>query len=211
MKKNGFLILFLLGIFGQNIYVQSMKANEALLIIDIQNDYFEGGANPLVGSLGASLNARSLLNVFRENSLPVIHVQHVSSRSESTFFIADTEGVKIHKNVFPLINEKVITKNYPNSFYNTELLEYLKANDITDLVICGMMTHMCVDATVRAAKDLGFGCTVISDACATKDLEIQGNRVTANDVQVAFLAALNYFYAVILDTDTYLLELHISH
>ncbi len=173
----------------------------ALIIIDIQNDYFEGGANPLVGSREASLRAKALLEDFRARSLPVVHIRHLSTRPGSTFFIPGTRGAEIHENVAPITGEKVIEKNFPNSFRDTDLLDYLRSEDITDLVICGMMTHMCVDATVRAARDLGFSCTLIGDACATKDLEIGGKTVSAADVQTAFLAAMNYFYATVKTTD----------
>ncbi len=176
----------------------------ALILIDIQNDYFEGGANPLVGSLEASLRARALLEDFRAQALPVVHVRHLSTRPGSTFFIPGTPGAEIHENVAPATGEKVIEKNFPNSFRDTDLLDYLRTERITDLVVCGMMTQMCVDATVRAAKDFGFSCTVIGDACATKDLEIGGRTVSAADVQTAFLAATNYFYATIGITEKYL-------
>ena len=184
-----------------------METKKALLIIDIQNDYFEGGANPLSGSLEASINAKRLLTDFRSKSLPVVHVQHFSTRPGSTFFIPNTNGVEIHENVRPVNGEKVIAKNYPNSFRETDLLDYLQSNGITNLVICGMMTHMCVDATTRAAKDFGFTCEVISDACATKDLIIQEESVAASEVQKSFLAALNYFYSTVKKTNEYLKNL----
>jgi nicotinamidase-related amidase len=183
-----------------------MEKKKALLIIDIQNDYFEGGANPLVGSFDASINAKALLKNFRENFLSVIHIQHFSARAGSTFFIPNTKGVEIHENVTPIAGEKIIAKNYPNGFRETDLLDYLKSNNITDLVICGMMTQMCVDATTRAAKDFGFDCIVIGDACATKDLEFQGKKVEASEVQKSFLAALNYFYSTVKNTQEYLEE-----
>jgi nicotinamidase-related amidase len=183
-----------------------METKKALIIIDLQNDYFEGGANPLIGSLEASINAKALLKYFREKSLLVVHIQHFSTRAGATFFIPNTKGVEIHENVMPVSGEKVITKNYPNSFRETDLLDYLKSNNITDLVICGMMTHLCIDATTRAAKDFGFTCIVIGDACATKDLEIQGESVAANEVQKSFLAALNYFYSTVKDTKEYIME-----
>lgn len=182
---------------------QNATVKRALLIIDIQNDYFDGGAFPLVGSFEASLNAQKVLNAFREDSLPVVHIQHLSAQG-APFFVPDTEGVEIHKNVAPLTNEKVIIKHYPNSFRETGLLEHLKANNITELVICGMMTHMCVDATTRAAKDFGFECTVIADACATRDLNTLGKEAKAKDVQTAFLAALEFFYSTIQNVDEYL-------
>ncbi len=178
---------------------------EALIIIDIQNDYFEDGANPLVGSWEASLRARALLDDFRARALPVVHIRHLSARPGSTFFIPGTRGTEIHESVAPIAGEKVIEKHFPNSFRDTDLLEYLRAEEgVADLVICGMMTHMCVDATVRAAKDFGFSCTVIGDACATRSLEIGGKTVSAAEVQTAFLAALNYFYATVSDAEEYL-------
>ncbi|MDR2962409.1 MAG: cysteine hydrolase [Bacteroidales bacterium] len=177
---------------------------KALIIIDIQNDYFEGGANPLAGSLAASEHAKKLLHDFRQKSLPVVHVQHFSTRAGSAFFIPNTQGVEIHESVQPISGEKVIAKHFPNSFRETDLLEYLQAQGVTELVFCGMMTQMCVDATVRAAKDFGFNCTLISDACATKNLEIQGQTVAAAEVQKSFLAALSYFYAEVKTEEEYL-------
>jgi nicotinamidase-related amidase len=178
--------------------------NTSLLIIDIQNDYFTNGTNPLVGSFEASIKAKQLLNKFRNDNKLVVHIQHIATRPTTTFFLPNTVGAEIHENVKPLENEKVIIKHYPNSFRETELLEFLKINNITDLVICGMMTHMCIDATTRAAKDLGFNCTLIADACATKDLEINNEKVAAKDVHNSFMAALSYFYTSVLTLEQFL-------
>jgi len=176
----------------------------ALIIIDIQNDYFEKGSNPLSGSDDAARNARLILDDFRFKGLPVIHIQHIATRPTATFFLPGTAGADIQEDVRPLDGEKVIVKHFPNSFRETELLAYLKSLDVTHLVICGMMTHMCVDATTRAARDFGFECTVIADACATKDLEFDGQRVRALDVQRSFLAALSYFYATVKTTKQFI-------
>ena len=178
--------------------------NVALIIIDIQNDYFEKGAMTLVNSDKASLNARQILEKFRKDKLPIIHIQHIAIRPTATYFLPNTFGVDIHNHVKPLEHEKIIIKHYPNSFRDTELLDYLKTDNIRELVICGMMTHMCVDATVRAAKDFGFNITLISDACATKDLEINGQIVKSDNVQNSFLAAIEYFYGSIKTTQEYL-------
>jgi nicotinamidase-related amidase len=178
--------------------------NKALIIIDIQNDYFENGAMQLVGAEKASNNAKLILEQFRKEKKPIIHIQHIANRLGATFFIPKTKGAEIHKVVKPNSNEKVIVKHFPNSFRETELLEYLKSKNITDLVICGMMTHMCVDSTTRAAKDLGYNCLVIGDACATKDLELNGVRVKSIDVQTAILSALSNFYSTIKTTEQYL-------
>ena len=183
---------------------EDQKMKKALIIIDIQNDYFEHGTMSLVGSEAASVNARQILDQFRSEGLPVVHIQHIAVRPNSTFFLPGTRGSEIHENVKPAATEKVIIKHFPNSFRETELLGYLKGQAITDLVVCGMMTHMCVDATVRAAKDNGFTCVVIGDACATKDLEINGEPVKAAEVQKSFLAALSGFYATVKTTRQFL-------
>ena len=176
------------------------------MIIDIQNDYFENGKIQLEGSEEASRNAREILEEFRMDGLPVIYIQHISTRANATFCLPNTNGAEIHINVKPLDDEKIIVKHYPNSFRETELLDYLKSLNITDLVICGMMTHMCVDSTIRQAKDFNFNCTIIEDACATKNLEINGQFVNADEVQKSFLAALSYFYASAKTTKEYLEE-----
>jgi len=173
---------------------------KALIIIDIQNDYFDNGKMPLVGSEEACGNAKLLLDKFREKGLPVIFIQHIATRPDATFFLPNTEGAEIHKKISPVLGEKIIVKHYPNSFRETDLMEHLKETQITDLVICGMMTHMCVEATTRAAKDFGFSISVVGDACATKDLEYNGKVVKATEVQLSFLAALNYFYSTVQTT-----------
>ena len=118
----------------------------------------------------AGTKAGKLIEAFRGKGLPVIHVQHISTRPGASFFIPDTKGVEIHPSVSPEAGETVIRKNFPNSFRETPLLQHLRDNDITRLVIAGMMTQMCIDTTVRAAADLGFACSLAHDACATRAL-----------------------------------------
>jgi len=176
----------------------------ALLMIDIQNDYFEGGTMTLSGSGIAARNAGKILERFRTTGLPVVHIQHIATKADATFFLPGTWGAEIHPYVTPLEQEQVIIKHFPNSFRETGLHEYLQSMGITDLVICGMMTHMCVDATTRAAKDAGYTCTVIGDACATRDLELNGMNVESEHVQMSFLAALAYFYSTVISANEYL-------
>jgi nicotinamidase-related amidase len=176
----------------------------ALLLIDIQNDYFPGGKMELAGSLEASLRAREILVFFRGNNLPVVHIQHVAARPGATFFLPDTEGVKIHPQVEPVPGEVVMQKSYPNSFRDTLLLGHLREHGIDNLVICGMMTHMCVDATVRAAFDYNLTITVVHDACATRSLAFKDQTVPAAEVQAAFLSALSMPYAHIVSAGEFL-------
>lgn len=169
----------------------------ALLLIDIQNDYFTGGANPLVGIESAGKNSATVLNLFREKKLPVFHIQHISIKKGATFFLPDTKGVEIHDCVKPIPAEEIIQKKFPNGFRRTSLLDRLKEKEIEKVVICGAMSHMCIDATTRTAFDLGFSCSVIEDACATKDLVFDNKTIPAEYVHSAFMAALGSVYAQI--------------
>ena len=174
---------------------------QALLLVDIQNDYFPGGAMELVGSPQAAAMAAVLLHAFRHKGLPVVHIQHVASRPEATFFLPDTAGVRFHPSVAPFVDEMVIQKHYPNSFRETPLLAHLRDHHLDTLVIAGMMTHMCIDSTIRAAADLGFRCVLAHDACATRDLSLGEVTVAAAAVQAAFLAALHGLFAEVLSVE----------
>ncbi len=172
--------------------------NNGLILIDFQNDYFPGGNMELVGIDEAAANARILLNEFRKAKLPVIHVQHISARPGATFFLPETDGARIHQTVTPQEDETIVVKNFPNSFRGTSLLEILKKEKLENLVICGAMSHMCIDATTRAAFDLGFNCIVVDDACATKDLIYKSKTIKASDVHASFMAALSVPYAKVI-------------
>ena len=170
---------------------------EALLIIDVQNDYFPGGANELSHPYEAEAQIRELIAESRACGRPVIYIQHFNPPTD-TFFIEGTFGAEISDRIRPDDNDKVIIKRYPNSFLETDLDEYLKSIGVTELIVCGMMTHMCVDTTVRAAMDYGYSVKVVADACATMDLAINGETVPAEMVQKAFIAALDGVFATII-------------
>jgi len=184
-----------------------MKISPALLVIDIQNDYFPGGKMELFNPERGARNAASVLQYFRENQLPVVHIAHESLRPGATFFLPNTEGQKIHPLVTPLAEEVVIVKNYPNSFLQTPLQKTLQELNANHLIITGMMTHMCIDATSRAAKDLGYGCTLVHDATATRNLVFTDQEVPAAQVQAAFMAAISAICDRVMDTGTLLQSL----
>ena len=179
----------------------------ALLLVDIQNDYFPGGKMELVGSAAAAEKARMLLADFRGHGWPVAHIQHLSTRPDAGFFLPGTPGVAIHELVAPLDGETIITKNFPDSFQATGLADFLSAQAIEQLVIAGMMTHMCIDTTVRAAFARGYKCCVAQDACATRDLAFDGRTVAAQAVQDAFMAALASVFAKVATAETIMAEL----
>jgi nicotinamidase-related amidase len=172
----------------------------ALIIIDIQNDYFPGGKVELDGADAAAANASKALARARKDGVPVFHVRHLSVRPGVTSFLPGTSGAEIHAAVHPQAGERVIEKNFPNSFRGTELERALKGAGVEELVVAGMMTHMCVDASVRHAADLGYRVTLLGDACATRAQSFGGETVPARHVHAAFLAALNGFYAKVIPT-----------
>lgn len=175
-----------------------------LVIVDIQNDYFTGGNMELVGIEAAAANASELLAHFRSAGGALYHLQHLSIRPGATFFLPDTPGAEIHETVKPKPGEPLVQKHFPNAFRETALLEAVRKDGVEHLVICGAMSHMCIDATTRAAFDLGFKCTVIEDACATRDLTFHGERIAAEDVHAAFMAALSVPYASVVSTKDYM-------
>lgn len=177
---------------------------EALLLIDIQDDYFPDGRMELTDMEDAAKKASDLLKAFRNAGKPVFFIKHLSTRPEAAFFIPGTPGADIHSSVQPLPEETVIEKNFPNSFFLTELLPRLKEADVTNLVICGAMSHMCIDTTVRAAKELGFISTLITDACATRDLRFKDEFLPASTVHAVFMAALDEMFATVMTAEEYL-------
>jgi nicotinamidase-related amidase len=174
--------------------------NRALVLIDLQNDYFPDGKLPLAGIDAAAANAAQALAIARTRGDAVIHVRHEIPGDGAPFFVAGSPGAAIHPSVQPAAGEPVVTKHHTNAFRETPLAGLLAERDITHVVIAGAMSHMCIDAATRAAADLGLGVTVLHDACATRDLEFGGRRVAAADVHAAFMAALTPGYATLLPT-----------
>jgi len=174
--------------------------NKCLVVVDLQNDYFPGGTMELAGIEDAAENARILLTEFRKTESKVIHIQHISIPPNAFFFLPGTDGAKINGRVTPHEGETVVVKNYPNSFRDISLLGILRDAHIDDLLICGAMSHMCIDATTRAAFDLGFNCVVVEDACATMDLFFNDKIIKASEVHASFMAALSFPYAQIVLT-----------
>ena len=174
-----------------------------LILVDIQKDYFPGGRMELVGMVEASSKAKDLLSLFRESQWPTFHIQHIAAREGATFFLPDTEGAEIHDSVKPLPGDIVIQKHHINSFRETRLLDELKKAAVERVVICGAMSHMCIDAAVRVSADLGFQCIVIHDACATRNVQFEGDTISAQEVHGSFMAALAMAYAGVLSLDAF--------
>jgi len=170
----------------------------ALVMIDCQNTYREGTMK-LAGVEDALVEAARLLERARSAGTPIFHIQHDAGPG-SPYDITARIG-QISDEVAPKAGEPVITKHFPNSFVQTDLEQQLRAAGVTNVVLAGFMTHMCVNSTARGAFNLGFQPTVVAAATATRDLPGgDGDVVSAAALQAASLAALRDLFAVIVPT-----------
>lgn len=166
---------------------------KALLLIDIQNIYFTEGPYLLAQPEKAAGVAAEILKEFREQQLPVIHVKHAF---KTDGYPVDGQYLnEIHESVYPQKGEVIIQKTCPSSFYQTDLDEQITRLGIDEFVVCGMMSHMCIDTTVRACKDRNLKVTVYEDACTTKDLIFKGKVIPAKVVHESFMAGIDKMFA----------------
>ena len=179
-------------------------ARQALILVDIQNDYFPSGKWPLVGIEAAADQAAKVLAAFRERGDLVVHIRHEFDSADAPFFAPGSDGAKIHAKAASLPGEPVVLKHFVNAFRDTDLKAILDRHGIESLVVVGHMSHMCVDGATRAAADFGYAVTVLHDACATLDLEFNGVKVPAAQVHAAYMASLAFAYAEVISTAEYL-------
>ena len=192
MGTPGRIFIYLFALLSLTVNSQNSVMKRALLLIDIQDFYFPGGKSELKDPELASSNAYLVLDTFRDNAETIVFIKHNYK-----------PGGEIHHSVEPASFEKVITKDNINAFIGTGLDKFLKGEKIEALVICGMQTHMCVEAATRAASDLGYKCTVIHDACTTRDLKFEEIIVKARDVHLSTLSTLKS-YAKIISTEEFI-------
>lgn len=179
-------------------------SKRAIVVVDIQNEYFPSGKMPLVGIVDAVANAARVIEAARSRGDEVIYVRHETPSPKALVFAPGSTGVEINSAVQPLKGEPIILKHYPNAFRGTELKQMLDMKGIKDVVIIGAMSHMCIDATSRAAADLGYNAIIIHDACATTNLEFKGVTIPAVQVHGAFMAGLAFAYGKVMTTSEYL-------
>lgn len=169
-------------------------SDSVLVIVDAQKEYAEGRL-PLVGIDAAVTEIANLLKRARAAHTPIMHVVQ-NNPSPRPVFTTGTALAEEFSSLAPLPGEFVIPKTLPSSFARTTLQETIEKTGRKNLIVVGFMTHMCVSTTVRAALDYGYRCTIVANACATRDLpDGQGGIVAAADVHRAELAALRDRFA----------------
>lgn len=179
-------------------------AKRALIVVDLQNEYEAGGKLPLEKIDDAVANATRILSSTRDRDDLIIHIRHETPGSNDAPFALGTSGAEIIGAVAPIRDEAILTKHYPNAFRDTGLKGLLDDTGVQDVVIVGAMSHMCIDATARAASDYGYSVTVVGDACATRALSFDGIEVPAEHVHAAVMAALAFAYGRVVSTADHL-------
>lgn len=173
----------------------------AIIVVDLQNEYLSSGKLPLVGIENAVSNAARVIDSARTRGDLLIHVRHESPMANAPFFAAGSKNVEIIPAVSPNDDETIIVKQYPNAFRDTGLKAMLDDKGVEEVVVIGAMSHMCIDATSRAAADFGYTVTVVHDACATSDVEFGSKTVQAADVHAAYMSALGWGYGQVVSVN----------
>jgi nicotinamidase-related amidase len=176
-------------------------SSTALIVIDFQLEYFDGGRLPIPNGAAAMAHARQLVAFADAHGMPVFHVQHIGPAG-GPLFAQDGERVAFHPEIQPALHHHVVQKTTTSSFASTDLHTQLRERKIRMLIICGLMTHMCVSTTSRDAKPLGYQVLVAGDACATRDIDAwDGGTIGHAELHRAALTELSDSFAEVLTTE----------
>jgi len=175
-----------------------------LVVVDLQNEYLPTGKLPLTGIAAAVANAVRVIRHARDRGIPIFHIRHESDQEGALIFVKGSNGAQIQPAVAPEGQDPVIVKKHINAFRETDLKQHLETFGVQEIVVIGAMSHMCIDAVVRAAADMGYSVTVLHDACATMDLTFRGVNVPAAQTHAAIMASFEFGYASVKSVDDYL-------
>ena len=184
----------------------------ALILIDIQKgfedediEYWGGYRN----NPEAETNASKLLNFWRQNNLPIFHIQHCSTNPDSKFAEGNI-GNEFQDIIKPNDGEQIIKKNVHSAFIGTDLEQQLDKSNIKKLIIVGLTTDHCISTTVRMAGDYGYDTFVVSDATATFDNEgADGQKYSAEMMHETALASLHKEFATVIKTKELITKINI--
>lgn len=187
-------------IVGAQPAVGLESATTALLVIDFQQEYFEGGKLPIPDGRAALDQARRLTDFADRHGIKVFHIQHAGANG-GPLFAADGESMAFHRDILPQPHHEQLRKTTASSFASTDLHARLQDHGIKTLILCGLMTHMCVSTTARDARPLGYQVIVAGDACATRDIEAwDGGIVGHAELHRAALTEISDSFGEILRT-----------
>lgn len=187
---------------------ESTEMKSALLVIDVQNEYFTGKL-PVTYPAGSLDNIIRAIKAARKKNIPVIAVQHSSPSMDAATFRKGTEEWKLHSKIEEAGYDHLIEKNLPGSFTGTDLEAWLRERDIDTVVITGYMTQMCCDTTARQAVHLGFSVKFLSDATGTLQISNYAGMVKAEELHRAILVTQAMRFSKVLTTEEWVKELYI--
>lgn len=174
----------------------------ALLVIDVQNEYFSG-LLPVTYPEGHLANILRVMDAAAARDIPVVVVQHTFPQPDKPFFKSGTPEWELHPEVQKRLHDLLIEKNLPGTFTGTELESWLRRQDIDTVVISGYMTHMCCDTTARQAVHRGFTVEFLSDATGTLALDNSAGQVSAEELQRSILCAQQMLLSEVISTDAW--------
>jgi len=171
----------------------------ALLVIDVQNEYFTG-LMPVTYPQNSMPNIMSVIKTAKEVQIPIVMVQHTATAENAKAFVKGTFGWELHDSIKDMNVSHYVEKTLPSSFVGTDLEDWLRKNSIDTVVISGYMTQNCCDATARYACHLGFNVEFLSDATATLAFENKAGKVTAEELHRAILVAQQFRFSDVMST-----------
>ena len=179
--------------------------SRALLVIDVQNEYFTG-ALPITHPDGHFEQILSAMDA-AAGCVPTIVVQHHFPQPDKPFFQKGTPGWELHPEVSARPHDVLIEKTLPGSFTATPLESWLQAREVTTVTIAGYMTHMCCDTTARQAVHRGFAVEFLRDATGTLALSNEAGEVKAEELHRSILCAQQMLLSEVLDVQSWIARL----
>lgn len=181
-----------------------MKKNEALIVIDVQNEYFEGGKMPITYPENSFDNIKKTMHAARENNIPIILIQHTETWEHADSFRPGTYQHEIHPEVLEIGGDVTFEKHKPSSFHETGLDAYLKGHHIDTITICGYMTQMCCDTTARQGAHMGYQVNFLSDATGTLDFSNNSGSISAKTLHEAILVTQAFAFSKVMTADEWI-------
>lgn len=178
---------------------------EALLVIDVQNEYVTGRI-PIKYPEGSLDNILRAMDWAHEGRVPVAVIQHTNTAPEATTFRKGTYGWELHDEIRRRHADIVIGKTLPGSFTGTLLEDWLQNRGIATVTIAGYMTQMCCDTTARQAFHRNYAVNFLSDATGTLDITNVAGSVKAADLHLAVLVTLQQRFARVMSTADWIME-----
>lgn len=181
----------------------------ALLVIDVQNEYFTGKM-PVTYPAGSFDKILKAVDAANQSKITVILIRHEAPQKDAAAFVKDSRGWEIREELLQKEYAYIVDKNLPGSFTNTKLEHILRERGIDTIVICGYMTQMCCDTTARQAVHLGFSVEFLSDATGTLDVANDAGKITAEELHKAILITQAMRFSQVITTDEWIKRINVK-